>query len=84
MVAPLVSDELWQEIAPLLPPEPTKPKGGRPRRPDRACLAGIVFVLRTGIGLLRPDGRTRFADRIDRLLTVDGSTCPRRWGVGQG
>ena len=50
MVAPLVSDELWQEIAPLLPPEPAKPKGGRPRVADRACLAGIVFVLRTGIG----------------------------------
>ena len=50
MVAPLVSDELWQEIGPLLPPEPAKPKGGRPRVPDRACLAGIVFVLRTGIG----------------------------------
>jgi transposase len=84
MVAPLVCDELWQEIAPLLPPEPAKPKGGRPRVADRACLAGIVFVLRTGIGPLRPAGRTRFADRIDRLLTVDGSTYPSRWVVVRG
>jgi transposase len=49
MSKPLVSDELWSIVAPLLPPEPPKPKGGRPRVPDRACLAGIVFVLRTGI-----------------------------------
>jgi transposase len=46
---PLVSDELWALVAPLLPPEPPKPKGGRPRVPDRAALTGIIFVLRTGI-----------------------------------
>jgi transposase len=49
MAKPLVSDDLWAEIAPLLPPEPPKPKGGRPRVPDRACLTGILFVLRSGI-----------------------------------
>ncbi len=45
----LVSDELWAIVEPLLPKEPPKPKGGRPRVSDRACLTGIVFVLRTGI-----------------------------------
>lgn len=45
----LVPDELWAVIEPLLPPEPPKPKGGRPRIPDRKVLAGILFVLRTGI-----------------------------------
>jgi transposase len=49
MAKPLVPDELWNEIAPLLPPEPPKPSGGRPRVPDRACLTGIVFVLKSGI-----------------------------------
>src|SRR5690606_11157184 len=49
MAAPLVSDELWAAIEPLLPPEPPKPKGGRPRIADRKVLAGILFVLRTGI-----------------------------------
>ena len=48
MSAPLVSDDLWEAIEPLLPPEPPKPRGGRPRVPDRAALAGIVFALRTG------------------------------------
>ena len=45
----LVPDSLWSIIEPLLPPAPPKPKGGRPRIPDRQVLAGIVFVLRTGI-----------------------------------
>ena len=46
---PLVSDELWALVAPLLPAEPPKPKGGRPRVSDRAALTGIVFVLKSGI-----------------------------------
>src|SRR2546421_12393750 len=49
MSKPLVSDTLWETIAPLLPPEPAKPKGGRPRVPDRAALTGIIFVLKSGI-----------------------------------
>src|ERR671931_496102 len=49
MSKPLVSDELWNAIAPLLPPESPKPKGGRPGVPDRAALAGIIFVLKSGI-----------------------------------
>ena len=49
MAKPLVSDALWAEIGPLLPPEPPKPRGGRPRVPDRACPTGIPFVLRSGI-----------------------------------
>jgi len=49
MSTPLVPDELWAIVEPLLPKEPPKPKGGRPRVPDRACLAGIIFVLKSGI-----------------------------------
>src|SRR4028119_1736603 len=45
----LVTDELWEIIEPLLPPGPPKPKGGRPRVPDRTALTGILFVLRSGI-----------------------------------
>jgi transposase len=49
MRKPLVSDELWAIVVPLLPPEPPKPKGGRPRVTDRAALTGIIFVLKSGI-----------------------------------
>jgi transposase len=49
MSKPLVTDELWAVIEPLLPPEPPKPKGGRPRINNRAALTGIVFVLKSGI-----------------------------------
>jgi transposase len=49
MAKKLVTDELWEVIEPLLPEEPPKPKGGRPRIDDRAALTGILFVLKSGI-----------------------------------
>jgi transposase len=36
-------------VEPLLPEGPPKPKGGRPRVPDRDALREIVFVLRSGL-----------------------------------
>lgn len=39
---------LWAAVAPLLPPAPPKRRGGRPRVPARAVLAGILYWLRTG------------------------------------
>jgi transposase len=49
-VEELVSAGLWELVEGLLPPETAKPKGGgRPRLPDRAALAGIVYVLKTGM-----------------------------------
>ena len=54
MTRPLVTDELWQIVEPLLPrPRPVRRdrrrRGGRPPVDDRRVLAGIVFVLKTGI-----------------------------------
>jgi transposase len=49
MAKELVSDKLWEIVEPLLPHEPPKPEGGRPRIDDRAALSGILFVLKSGI-----------------------------------
>jgi len=45
----LVFDELWAVVAPLLPPPRPRPEGGRPPVDDRKALAGILFVLKSGI-----------------------------------
>jgi transposase len=45
----LFPDDLWAAVEPLLPGKRPKPKGGRPRVPDRAALTGILFVLRSGL-----------------------------------
>lgn len=44
----LVPDEVWERVKSAIPPEPPKPKGGRPRMPDRQALNGIFYQLRTG------------------------------------
>lgn len=49
MACVLVPDALWNLIEPLLPIPSSKPQGGRPRLADRACLAGVILVLRSGI-----------------------------------
>ena len=54
MAGPLVTEDLWQIIEPLLPAPRRRRRdrhrrGGRPPVDDRQVLAGIVFVLKTGI-----------------------------------
>ena len=70
-MAELVSDELWNQIEPLLPALPPRsPKGGRPRVEHRAALTGIVFVLKTGIP---------WQDLPTEMGCGSGSTCWRRF-----
>ncbi len=48
LVDRLLPDALWQRIQPLLPPPPSRPRGGVPRRvPDRNCVAALMFMART-------------------------------------
>jgi len=65
-----VTEALWKGIAPLLPESVPSPKGGRPPVPNRACLEGIVFILKTGMP---------WQMLPTRLGYGSGSTCWRRF-----
>jgi len=71
MAKPLLSDELWSIIEPILPP----PKPRRFRYPgrkpvgNRQCLTGILFVLKTGIP---------WEDLPQEMGCGSGMTCWRR------
>src|SRR5215467_7327953 len=69
MAKPLVPDELWAVVQPLLPPARPRPKGGRPPTPDRQALTGILFVLKTGI---------QWEDLPQEMGCGCGMTCWRR------
>ena len=65
----LVSDDLWEAIAPLLPPEPRRDHGGPVRISHRAALGGILYLLRHGL---------RWRDLPLELGFGSGITCWRR------
>ncbi len=66
----LVTDELWELVAPLIPaPPPALGPGGRPRVDDRLVLEGILFVLTTGC---------RWRNLPTELGWGSGVTCWRR------
>lgn len=66
----LLTDELWDALAPPPPPPPPAPRGGRPRVPDRRCLLGILFALREGL---------RGQSLPAQMGCGSGSTCWRRF-----
>lgn len=70
MAEPLVSDELWNELEPLIPQKKADPRGGAPRKMTRRCLEGIVYVLRTG---------TQWQKLPVSQLWPSGTTCWRRF-----
>jgi len=74
MSSPLVPDALWNLVQPMLPAARLRPKGGRPRLPDRACLTGILIVLRSGIP---------WEMLPQELGCGSGMTCWRRLGDWQ-
>lgn len=69
MARPLVSDDLWSVVEPLLPPERLRPKVGRPSLSNRAALTGILFVLKAGIP---------WAMLPEEMGCGSGMTCWRR------
>src|SRR5215211_8376146 len=81
MAKELVTDELWETIEPLLPTEPPKPQGGRPRIDDRAALFRhrLRAKERYPLGDAAPRDGLRLWD--DLLETPEG--VARGWGVGE-
>src|SRR3954469_8561826 len=69
MAKPLVTDELWEKVEPLLPPVREAGTRGRPPVPNRAALTGILFVLKTGIA---------WEDLPAEMNCGCGMTCWRR------
>jgi transposase len=51
MARPLLPDDLWELIAPLLPPPKSRRRDHPGRKPidDRKALTGILFILKTGL-----------------------------------
>jgi transposase len=49
LAKPILTDELWELIAPLRSERTPRPKGGRTTIGSRETLTGILFVLKTGI-----------------------------------
>lgn len=47
-------EPLWERLSRLLPPEPQKPRRGRPRADAPRCTEGILFVLKTAIQWMTP------------------------------
>src|SRR5215210_2873140 len=76
MAKPLVPDTLWELIRPLLPaPKPRRSRfPGRKPVDDRKALAGILFVLKTGIP---------WADLPAEMGCGCGMTCWRRLAAWQ-
>ena len=46
-----ISDELWERIEPLLPPEIAGSEDGRLRMDDREAMEAIIHVFRNGVKL---------------------------------
>lgn len=70
MTVPIVTDELWELIEPLLPTKPRRFRyPGRKPLDDRQVLNGILFVLTTGIAWTRLPQQLGYGS---------GMTCWRR------
>src|SRR5215469_13110641 len=67
MAGALVPDALWNLIEPLRPILLPKPLGGRLRLTDRACLARIIFVLRSRQRSYAAEARTCLEQCYDKL-----------------
>lgn len=69
MSRPLLSDELWEMLKPVIPKRAYRAKAGRPSITNREVLTGILLVLKTGIA---------WEDLPREMRCGSGMTCLRR------
>jgi transposase len=71
MAKPILDDELWARVEPLLPPPKPRRSRSPGRKPldNRKALTGILFVLKTGIA---------WEDLPQELGCGSGMNCWRR------
>lgn len=62
-----LTEKQWKKLEPLFPEPKRSAKGGQEPAPNRACLEGILWLLRSG---------ARYKDMPSHLPS--GSTCWRR------
>ncbi|GHO76542.1 hypothetical protein KSD_43130 [Ktedonobacter sp. SOSP1-85] len=71
-----VGDDWWEKVKLLIPPAPSRAKGGRPRMDNRQVFAAIIYVLRTRIQWKRCPGNW---ERVQQCMAVSKSGNRKQW-----
>jgi hypothetical protein len=85
MAAKLLPQKLWELVEPFIPTTRAKPRGGRPRLSDRACLAGIVsYNLPASSGIARilrldPDRHVSYIAQSVQVTTSRAQLVKGKW-----
>jgi len=85
MAAKLLPQKLWELVEPFIPTTRAKPRGGRPRLSDRACLAGIVsYNLPASSGIARilrldPDRHGSYIAQSVQVTTSRAQLVKGKW-----
>ncbi len=75
-----ISDELWEQIQPLLPPEPPEHRIGHPRLDSRKAMEAIFYALRSGAGWDDIAAESLISERFQEWCRT--GVFDRLWQVG--
>ena len=75
-----ISDEIWEQIKPLLPPEPPEHKSGRPRMDNREAMEVIFCMLRTEVKWKDIEAESPVYERFQEWCRT--GVFDRMWQVG--
>ena len=75
-----ISDEIWEQIKPLLPPEPPEHRSGRPRMDNRKAMEAILHKLRVRGGWDETAAEGPVRERFQEWCRT--GVFDRMWQVG--